>query len=72
MVKGFKELRNSQNRLLCIANDSTGEVKTEGPHHSSYDFLIPVGGSFRVKRDNIISTITRTSTTFIVADKIAA
>ena len=71
--EGFREIRNSNNRLLCIANDSTGEVETQGPHHSSYIFNIPVGGSFTVVRDNLKSLVTRTATTFTVANiKLAA
>lgn len=72
MTNGFKELRNNANKLLCIANDDTGEVKTEGPHKSKYSFIIPVGISFSIERDGIISTVTRTPSTFIVADRKAA
>lgn len=47
-------------------------VETQGPHNSSYEFNIPIGGSFTVTRENIISRVTRTKTTFIVEDIIAA
>lgn len=66
--EGFRELRNSENRLLCMANDSTGEVETQGPHRSSYIFNIPIGGTFTVVRDNLKSLVTRTATRFTVAD----
>lgn len=66
--EGFRELRNSDNRLLCMANDNTGEVETQGPHRSSYIFSIPVGGTFTVVRDNLKSLVTRTATSFTVAD----
>lgn len=36
MREGFRELRNSNSQLLCVANDGTGEVETQGPHKSSY------------------------------------
>ena len=72
MVEGFKELRNNANKLLCIANVNTGEVKTEGPHKSKYSFTLKVGDSFRIERDGIISIVTRTPSTFVVADKKAA
>lgn len=64
----LRELRNSRHKLLCMVNDCTGKVETEGPHHSSYIFIIPVGGTFTVIRDNLISLITRTATEFTVAD----
>jgi len=51
-----------------MANDSTGEVETQGPHRSSYIFSIPVGGTFTVVRDNLKSLVTRTATAFTVAD----
>lgn len=66
--EGFREIRNSDNRLLCMANDSTGEVETQGPHHSSYIFYIPVGGTFTVVRDDLRSLVTRTATAFTVED----
>lgn len=66
--EGFRELRNSDNRLLCLANDSTGEIETQGPHRSSYNFNIPIGSTFTVVRDNIKSLVTRTATVFIVVD----
>ena len=66
--EGFREIRNSDNRLLCKANDSTGEVETQGPHRSSYIFSIPIGGTFTVVRDNLKSLVTRTATAFTVAD----
>ncbi|WP_370740594.1 MULTISPECIES: hypothetical protein [Bacteria] len=47
-------------------------VETQGPHKSSYEFNIPIGGSFTVTRENIISRVTRTKTTFVVEDIIAA
>lgn len=72
MKEGFRELRNSNRHLLCIANDETGEVETQGPHKSSYNFNIPIGGTFTVVRDNVVSQITRTATTFIVANTAAA
>lgn len=72
MREGFRELRNRNQQLLCIANDGTGEVETQGPHKSSYNFNIPVGGTFTVVRGNIVSLVTRTATTFIVADTAAA
>ena len=66
--EGFREIRNSDNRLICMANDSTGEVETQGPHHSSYIFSIPIGGTFTVVRGNLKSLVTRTATAFFVAD----
>ena len=51
-----------------MANDNTGEVETQGPHHSSYIFSIPIGGTFTVVRDNLKSLVTRTATAFTVAD----
>lgn len=68
MGERLREIRNSDNRLLCMVNDSTGEVKTQGPHHSSYIFSIPIGGTFTVVRDNLKSLVTRTDTAFTVAD----
>lgn len=68
MNEGFREIRNRNNRLLCMANDSTGEVETQGPHHSSYIFTIPIGGTFTVVRDSLKSLVTRTATAFTVAD----
>ena len=68
MREGFRELRNRKRQLLCIANDGTGEVETQGPHKSSYSFNIPVGGTFTVVRDNVVSLVTRTPTNFTVAD----
>lgn len=59
-------------RLLCRANDQTGVVETQGPHKTSYVFTIPIGGTFTVARDNIVSLVTRTATAFIVIDSIAA
>lgn len=72
MREGFRELRNSNSQLLCVANDSTGEVETQGPHKSSYNFVIPIGGTFTVVRGHMISLVTRTASTFTVADTIAA
>lgn len=68
MKNGFKEIRNSDNRLLCIVNDNTGEVETQGSHHSYYSFIIPVGNTFSVLRDGLKSKITRTTTAFVVTD----
>ena len=72
MREGFRELRNSNSQLLCVANDGTCEVQTQGPHKSSYNFKIPIGGTFTVVRGNVISLVTRTASTFTVADTIAA
>lgn len=69
---GFRELRNSADKLLCVANDCTGEVETQGPHKSRYTFRIPVGGEFIVVRDNVKSIVVRTAAEFIVADYVAA
>ena len=52
MEGAFREIRNGHRHLLCEANDCTGEVRTVGPHHSTYLFQIPVGGTFTVIRDN--------------------
>ena len=68
----YRDIRNSEGRLLCKANDRSGMVETQGPHKSSYEFNIPIGGSFTVTRENIISRVTRTRTTFIVEDTIVA
>lgn len=68
----FRDLRNSKGRLLCKADDQSGMVETQGPHHSSYAFNIPIGGSFTVTRENIVSRVTRTKTTFVVEDTTAA
>ncbi len=62
------ELRNRDNRLLCLANAATGEVETQGPHKAQYIFCIPIGGTFTVVRDNVKSLVTRTATKFTVAD----
>lgn len=51
-----------------MANDSTGEVETQGPHRSSYIFSIPIGGTFIVVRGDLKSLVTRTATAFTVAD----
>ena len=67
-----RHIRNSKGRLLCKANDQSGMVETEGPHKSSCKFNVPIGGSFTVTRENIISRVTRTKTTFIVEDTVAA
>ena len=68
----YRDIRNSEGRLLCKANDRSGMVETQGPHKSSYEFNIPIGGSFTVTREIIISRVTRTKTTFVVEDIIAA
>ena len=68
----YRDIRNSKGRLLCKANDQSGMVETEGSHKSVYKFNIPIGGSFTVTRENIISRVTRTKTTFIVEDTAAA
>lgn len=68
----YRDIRNSEGRLLCKANDRSGMVETQGPHKSSYEFNIPIGGSFTVTHENIISRVTRTKTTFVVEDIIAA
>lgn len=62
----LRDLRNNEDRLLCKANDATGDVETEGPHKSWYIFNIPVGGSFTVIRGKTKSLITRTATEFVV------
>jgi len=62
----LRELRNNEERLLCKANDATGDVETEGPHKSWYLFNIPVGSSFIVIRGKTKSLITRTATKFVV------
>ena len=72
MREGFRELRNRNRQLLCIANDGTGEVETQGPHKSSYSFSIPIGGTFTVTRDNVTYLVTRTTNNFTVADISAA
>ena len=74
MIPGtnYRDIRNSKGRLLCKANDLNGMVETQGPHKSSYKFNVPIGGSFTVTRENIVSRVTRTKTTFIVVDTIAA
>lgn len=64
----LREIRNSENRLLCKADDVTGTVETEGPHKTSYHFLIPVGGTFTVIRGSVQSFVTRTDSKFIVID----
>lgn len=51
-----------------MANDCTGEIETQGPHHSSYVFNIPIGGTFTVVRNNLKSLVTRTATAFTVSD----
>lgn len=68
----MRHLRNRQNHLLCMVDDRTGQVSTEGPHKSEYSYVLPVGASFTVKRGNLISTITRTRERFIVADSLVA
>lgn len=68
----FREIRNGMNRLLCKADDQTGVVETQGPHKASYVFTIPIGGTFTVTRDNIVSLVTRTATVFTVVDRTAA
>ena len=68
MSSYLRELRNSENRLLCKADDVTGAVKTEGPHKTSYLFVIPVGGTFTVVRGSVQSLVTRTDSKFIVND----
>ena len=68
----YRDIRNSKGRLLCKANDQSGMVETEGSHKSVYKFNIPIGGSFTVTRENIISRVTRTKTTFIVEDTVVA
>lgn len=65
----FRELRNSENKLLCTANDSTGQIKTEGPHKSVYVFEIPIGGSFTVDRGTVQSVVTRTEKKFVVKNR---
>lgn len=74
MIPGtnYRDIRNSKGRLLCKANDQNGMVETQGPHKSSYKFNVQIGGSFTVTRENIVSRVTRTKTTFIVVDTIAA
>ena len=67
-ISQLRELRNVENRLLCKADDITGEVETEGSHKSSYLFVFPVGSTFTVVRDNIKSVVTRTDKAFIVND----
>lgn len=66
MSSNYRELRNSENHLLCRADDITGTVETKGPHKTSYLFAIPVGGAFTVIRGRIRSLITRTDSKFIV------
>lgn len=65
----FRELRNSENKLLCTANDRTGQIKTEGPHKSVYMFEIPIGGSFTVDRGTVQSVVTRTEKQFVVKNR---
>lgn len=67
-ISELRELRNEKNRLLCKANDITGEVQTEGTHKASYLFVFPVGSTFIIVRDNIKSVVTRTEAAFIVND----
>lgn len=59
MGEGFREIRNSDNRLLGIVNDSTGEGETNRPYHSSHTFSISNGGTFTVVRDNLKSLASR-------------
>lgn len=68
----YRDIRNSKGRLLCKANDQSGMVETVGPHKSSCQFSVPIGGSFTVTRENVISRVTRTETAFIVVDTVAA
>lgn len=68
----MRYLRNRQNHLLCVVDDQTGLVSTEGPHKSEYSYVLPVGASFTVKRGNVLSTITRTRDRFIVSDSLVA
>lgn len=68
MGEGLREIRNSDNWLFGIVNNSTGEVETNRPYHSSYIFSISNGGTFTVVRDNLKSLVTRTATAFTVAD----
>jgi hypothetical protein len=68
----FAKLILPYRRLLCKANDQSGMVETEGPHKSSCKFNVPIGCSFTVARENIISRVTRTRTTFIVEDTITS
>lgn len=64
----LRELRNSENRLLCKVDDITGIVETEGPHKMIYHFVIPVGGVFTVIRNSVQSFVTRTDCEFIVSN----
>lgn len=70
MVSFFKEIRNLHEHLICTANDSTGEVKTQGPHKSEYIFTLPIGSTFTVVRGNCKSIIRRTPTAFTVTEEI--
>lgn len=65
----LRELRNSENRLICKADGITGMVETKGPHKTSYHFVIPVGGTFIVVRGSIQSLVIRTDSKFIVKDQ---
>lgn len=59
MGEGLREIRNSDNRLLGIVNDSTGEGETNRPYYSSHTFSISNGGTFTVVRDNLKSLASR-------------
>ena len=61
----MEEVRDCRGRLACIVEECTGYVETvyKGQKAGTY---LPVGATFMIERDGILTTVTRdTQVTFI-------
>ncbi len=55
-------IRDCKNRIACKGNAQTGDIETVYKGHKTRTRL-PVGGVFTIERDDVITKITRISTT---------
>ncbi len=57
MLKPYKDCRE---RCICYADPATGEIEHEYKREKT-STQIPIGGKYRVERDDVITILTRIS-----------
>jgi hypothetical protein len=55
MMKAYKDCRE---RCVCYADAETGLIKHEYRHEKTSTH-IPIGGTYRIERDSIVTILTR-------------
>lgn len=56
----MKEIKNSKDKLICTIEEETGKLENVHKKQVITTFL-PIGSTTSIKKDNVITVITRTS-----------